>query len=150
MTSGSDTLDRRFTGNGWPIPNESVDLDIRCAAGSRAPVLITGPAGAAESIAREIHRRESAVSRPFTIVDCEHSDRLAAVLQPRSDEGGTLLLRGVHRLSPALQRELKEALRHPKRRIVASTPVRLERAAAFDETLFYRLNIIHIDLGHEN
>jgi DNA-binding NtrC family response regulator len=131
---------------------ESVDVDIRCAARSKAPVLITGPAQTAESIALEIHRRGPGRRSAFTVVDCETPERLRSALEHgEAEEGGTLLLRGVHRLTPPMQALLSEALRQPGRRIVATTPIALERRVGqFDETLFYRLNVIHIDLGSEH
>lgn len=117
--------------------------DIQCAADSTAGVLITGPDGAAESIALEIHQSAGPQSRPFRVVDCQNEHQLAGILEcAEVADGETLLLRQVEMLSPELQASLSMELKYQRRKIVASTTVHIQEP--FNQALFYQLNVVHI------
>jgi DNA-binding NtrC family response regulator len=68
-------------------------------------------------------------------------------------EGGTVVLRDVHRLTPDGQRELLGWLNDARGRnaqLVSVTPIALlpsVEANRFDAQLYYRLNTIHIVLA---
>ena len=108
-----------------------------------AGVLITGPDGAAESIALEIHQSAGPQSRPFRVVDCQNEHQLAGILEcAEVADGETLLLRQVEMLSPELQASLSMELKYQRRKIVASTTVHIQEP--FNQALFYQLNVVHI------
>ena len=145
-----------------PSALSGVEEDLQLAAAVDVPVLISGPPDASSEIACEIDRRSGAPRRTVEVIDCRQGDAIA-VLQSRTLEQmsrgrirGTkiLLLQEVHALSLADQALLVRRLdfARPVRgrrgiRILASSSVPLfERVVdqLFDESLFYRLNVIHI------
>jgi hypothetical protein len=138
--------DRLMTKSPLVSLRPEVQADIRIATLFRVPVLITASPDTALEIAHAI-----AVNREEVVV-CD-----ATV--PKLDRGaGILLLREVHRLSARGQARLAALMtaRHDERgitpRIVASSSVclfDLVREGKFDETLFYRLNTIHIAIAYD-
>jgi DNA-binding NtrC family response regulator len=135
-------------------------LDIHVAAHNRAPVLITAPAPCGENVARAIAAFASAWNPPDLVVcDCAAGGNLAdafADARARNSDPDkvTLLLREVHALGLADQAEVARMVggpAGPKRpgapRIISTSSVSLfdrVRQGAFDERLFYRLNVMHI------
>ena len=134
-------------------------LDIHVAARTRAPVLISAPASCAENVARAIAAYSSAWTPPELVVcDCEEGVNLAeAVARARArgidPDQVTLLLREVHALGAAEQAEIARVVGGPDSprvnapRIISTSSVSLfdrVRKGAFDERLFYRLNVVHI------
>jgi DNA-binding NtrC family response regulator len=144
----------------------SVARDIRCIRAFGADrILISVPKQAcAEALARRIHNRGRSPIGPFVTVDCGAPDAvlensLFGRLTPqRGEPRGTLFLSEVGKLGPEHQARLLKALTEcavaswPEPvtpRIIAFTSEPLfDRAndGAFDLRLFYRLNVIHIDL----
>jgi hypothetical protein len=118
--------------------------DIRLAATTRAGVMITGPLERAEAVAREIHRYSHQF--PPRIVDGADEAALGWVL---SNEGhaGPLLVQNVDRLSKLSQSRLL-AWTDLGHRVICWG----ERVADHKlmPELFYRLNIVRIDLCNEN
>jgi two-component system response regulator HydG len=134
--------------------------------------LITGSPEASEALAHRIHSESGWRHGPFIIVDCRWPEaKVEAVLfgslsmDPRADtaapypelgQAGTVFLKEVGLLSPALQTRLADALtilhaRYPSRRlrrrlIASSSHPLLARLATgeFDERLFYRLNVVSL------
>jgi two-component system response regulator HydG len=135
--------------------------DLAVAAQTRVPVLITGGSSAdRDACARFIHASGSAAKGPFV----PHCRLLATWLGPLQDtdalrhqfdqaRGGTLYIDDVVSLTLDAQSELLSGLtEHDGRdpvRIISGTDQLAdgELATAFlDDTLFYRLNVIRIDL----
>jgi DNA-binding NtrC family response regulator len=147
------------------------DLDVRHAANAQVNVLVTGEITAAQALARRIHELSDRCQARLLAVDCRAP--AAAVesvlgdalgLQTRTEReaepwfrrAGTVVLRDVGRLDPALQRRLADMLaatsrdrRHAARVIATSTEPLDERVheGTFDDTLYYRLNAIHLVVG---
>jgi DNA-binding NtrC family response regulator len=75
--------------------------------------------------------------------------------EPWFRRAGTIVLRDVGRLDPALQRRLADMLAATSRdrrhaRVIATSPEPLEERVyegTFDDTLYYRLNAIHLVVG---
>lgn len=141
----------------------SLDLEVLGAAAHDVCILFTGT-GSAKEIAQRIHGLRRGRPGRFRAVDCGWPEALLEqqlfyVLRPGS--GGTIFLEEVGRLSPALQERLLDALSDPSEsqgrtrpRVMASTSEPLLQRAlegTFNESLFYRLNTIHVilppDLG---
>lgn len=138
-------------------------LDIHLAAKTSAPVLISAPPGCAENVARTI----TAFSidwngKDLLIVDCGGRAGIAQLVADISrmcaaDSPGTVLLREVHALPRADQSEVASVVgascgRPGAPRIISSSSVSLfdrVRSGAFDEQLFYRLNVMHIVIDGE-
>jgi transcriptional regulator of acetoin/glycerol metabolism len=124
------------------------EADLRCAIGSTAPVLITGPAELTTVLASRIHR-EGAARGTFLTVDCARTrtvDQLESVFAAASPRG-TVFLRDVDRLPSALQALLCFRIAPLGTRVIAATSRDLLLATlqgSFDERLFYRLNQIHL------
>jgi DNA-binding NtrC family response regulator len=136
--------------------------DIGVAARTGAPVLITGGSAAErDACARFIHASGSLARGPFV----PHSHRFATRPGPLEDvetlrhqfeqaRGGTLYIDDVASLTPGAQCELLLELESNHGcapvRVISGTdgPIDARRAASlFDDVLFYRLNVIRIDLG---
>ena len=133
-------------------------------AGTDARVLITGESGTGkEVLARAIHLASPRRSKPFITVNCSGltEDQLDGRLF-RSAEGGTLLLDEIGALPvPAqlrLLQILKEGAVQPPAgaesipvnvRIISTTNQDLAALLAsgqFRDDLYYRLNVVHIDM----
>lgn len=125
------------------------EADVKCAFTTTSPVLITAPADVAAALASRIHRHSVNRTATFLTLDCARTSA-AEQLQMAFDTaapGGTLFLRDVDRLSPALQSHLSGRIIPLGVRVMAATSSSLLRAVndgGFDERLFYRLNLIHL------
>jgi len=137
-----------------PIARRLVGVLAR-AAESSAAVLIEGREGSGKTLAaRIIHASNRRSDKPLLTEYCESlsPERLGRELT--SMHGGTLLLEGVEKLSPAAQsrlvRHLKECSTEPKEsgiRILATTSAPLPELVArgsFREDLYYRLSVFPI------
>ena len=133
-------------------------------AGTDARVLITGESGTGkEMLARAIHLASPRRSKPFVTVNCsglaeeQFDGRLF-----RSAEGGTLLLDQVGSLPVPAQLRLLQVLKESavqtaagaeaipvNVRIISTTSEDLPALLAsgqFRDDLYYRLNVVHIDM----
>jgi DNA-binding NtrC family response regulator len=140
-------------------------LDIHLAARSGAAVLISAPADCAENVARTITAFSSTWrGEDLLVVDCrrEAIRQLVAGIQHRRGAvrlrsgqdcaPGTVLLREVHALPRSDQIEIASVVGASAAlpswpRIISTSSVSLfdrVRSGAFDEQLFYRLNVVHI------
>jgi DNA-binding NtrC family response regulator len=148
------------------------DVDLSHAVQSDACVLFTGDDDTAEALARRLHALSGWRHGPFVSVDCAQPDAETRLLQlldvdtldqpeeaafPQLAQSGTVFLREVGNLAPALQTRLSDRLATLKmrpdaalrlrRRVVCSTSTPLEsrvHEGTFDARLFYRLNVIHM------
>jgi two-component system response regulator GlrR len=141
------------------------------AAGSDAPVLLTGENGTGkELLARAIHAASSRRDHPFVAVRCKDSDEAAledqlfgraappGAVRPREPgaleaaRGGTLLLDDIGDLSLRLQSELMAALGDPKAsraRLISTTSRDLKKlmeAGEFRQDLYYHLDVLPIEI----
>jgi DNA-binding NtrC family response regulator len=167
---------RRDSGRGGR-KTEPDEFDLVRAARVDSSILLTGGTGAAEAegIARQIHGLSGWRWGQFLVVDCAWPDslleqRLFKILRPHPEaviageplprllQAGTIFLREIGKLQPAVQVRLADALANAsgsggqmrsRWRVMASTsePL-LERIAegTFDDRLFYRLNMLHLML----
>jgi hypothetical protein len=128
----------------WNGRDVMFNQDIRFAATSRGGVMITGPADQAEMLATEINYRSHRC--PPRIVDGGDEPALRQMLL---DEGasGLLLVRNVDRLSSQSQSGLLAWMDRGHRVICWSDAVPSELLIP---QLFYRLNVIRIDLRQGN
>jgi Nif-specific regulatory protein len=175
---GNDVIDaseryEEWVGNVGNAPAGHVPVfDIVSASRSDAPVLLTGDASQAETLARQIHGLSGWRHGAFIVVDCglpepEVVAALGRLLffdeapagQPeaRLRQNGTLLLRNVEKLSHAAQNVVGDWLessrfdrkRRTGRRLMASTPGSLLPAILagdFDAEVYYRMNVLHLVL----
>jgi two-component system response regulator GlrR len=133
-------------------------------AGTDARVLITGESGTGkELVARAMHKASPRRARPFVMANC------SAVAEDifdgdlfQSAEGGTLLLDEIGALPMRAQLRLLQLLQEkadgpgggrehapPNVRIISATSRDLHALLAggqFREDLYYRLNVVHIEL----
>jgi DNA-binding NtrC family response regulator len=126
---------------------------IRIVAGSDSPVLITGESGTGkELVAAQMHQSSRRSHEPFVAIGCDSlteasgEAELAAAFTRAG--GGTVFLDDVDRLLLALQVRLGQLL-HGASRVVSATTRDLRKlvtAGTFHEDLYYRLNIIPIQL----
>ena len=136
-------------GNLPPGLSAEFEADVQCALTNTSPVLISAPADVATVVARRIHRNSLNRRGPFLTLDCSRAqvpEQLAMAFDTAAP-AGTVFLRDVDRLAPALQALLFSRIVPLGVRVIAGTSVSLLRAAedgAFDERLFYRLNQIHL------
>jgi DNA-binding NtrC family response regulator len=149
------------------------DLDLSQAVRSDACVLFTGDVETAEMLARRVHGLSGWRQGPFVAVDCSQPEdllepQLFKLLDveplkplespsPTPSQSGTIFLRDIGRLPRPLQARLSERLavlrtspgesRRIRRRVISSTarPLidRIEEGT-FDDSLYYRLNVIHM------
>ena len=138
--------------------------DERVAAQTRARVLITGPTSRyVATVARRVHMLSDRERFPFVEIRAAalpDGNRLrsccAALLDAAA--GGSVLLTDVEEMSPGVQERLIELLaqltndREPSAavRLISGTTVSLlDRVVAgtFSDWLFYRLNVVHIEIG---
>jgi len=127
-------------------PTATVAHDIECAARCVATVLITGGDPTRRlAAARLVHERSARCAGPFVVCDGAETCWEAAA-------GGTAFLQEVGDLDAVRQNELLQLLDRPRDRpnalrIIGGSGCDLaQRIAAntFSDTLFYRLNVIHI------
>ena len=126
-----------------------LEADMQCAMTNSSPVLITAPADVAVTLASRIHRNGLNRKGAFLTIDCgrTHQAEQIEVAFDAAGPKGTVFLRDVDRLSPALQRHLSHHILPLGVRVIAATSVSLLRESilgTFDEQLFYRLNQIHL------
>jgi DNA-binding NtrC family response regulator len=140
---------------------ETLEEDIRLAAETTVPVLISGPVAACRAIASEVDRRCASSQGAVEVLDCCADTCHAALVElvhraNTSAEGNRprcVLLQEVHALAiddqVLLERHLVET-RHASdspTRILASSSVALfprVQDHLFSERLYYLLNVIHI------
>jgi DNA-binding NtrC family response regulator len=148
------------------------DADIQLAVCTHVPVLITcASASKREECARLIHAQSGAADGPFVTFRNAGSaestpaglriptDRVSinGALGHRFEEArqGTLFIEDIAGLTVDAQLELLSLLDTPSRqphdgavRVVAGASHHLDaerRSGAFNDRLFYRLNVIHVD-----
>ena len=136
-------------------------------AGTDARVLITGESGTGkELLAQAIHAASPRRNKAFIVVSCSGRDEAALDTALFGEggamaaaEGGTLLLDEIADLPLALQAKLLRFLPDSPTqdtagatanvRVIASTakdPQALVAAGTFREDLYYRLNVVHIEV----
>src|ERR1700712_3093968 len=138
---------------------------VQQVAPSEASVLIIGETGTGkELVARHIHNLSARRNRPFVAVNCgAFSESLVEAELFEEADGDTLFLDEIGDLAMAIQVKLlrvlqeREVVRLGSRksipidvRVLAATNVQLERAinaGHFREDLFYRLNVVNLELS---
>jgi DNA-binding NtrC family response regulator len=155
------------------------ESDLAHAVRSDACVLFTGDEQTAEMLARRLHVMSGRRQGPFVAVDCRKpADFLESQLfklldvdnpngydtpAPTAADSGTVFLRDVGELPRPLQKRLSERLaimrtrpgaaRPIHRRVISSTPTplvdRIEQGT-FDDSLYYRLNVIHLVISADD
>jgi two-component system response regulator GlrR len=145
-----------------PVMEEKLQ-QAHMASGTDARVLLTGEGGVGKKLlAHAIHRAGSRRAGPFIVLNCDEltEAELDAGLYGPSAEGGTVVLDEVADLAPALQGRLvrmlqegrtvgSEAPQAPAARVIATTRndlTQLMLQGRFREDLYYRLNVVHIDV----
>jgi DNA-binding NtrC family response regulator len=155
---------RRRPRSGW-------NPDLTLAARSDASILLTGGPEAARRFAYQLHLASGWRFGAFTVIDCASGDpgleqrlfdalvddrpRQAGVVLLRLVQAGSVLLQEINALPLPVQRQLAACLTdqlscgsagRSRRRVMASSsePL-LERvlAGSFDDSLYYRLNVMH-------
>jgi len=129
-------------------------------AGSRAPLLIEGELGAGRAaLAETIHQLGEGYERPMLTLRCNEQhegphiiDQLGTDFTARL-KGGTLLLQNIDSASTSLQQELLAWLEENENeadvRLISTATNPLEQCLAagdFRQDLYYRLNVLHIEL----
>ena len=135
-----------------PSVPRRLDEEITCAARSEVPVLITGGPDDGKEIACAIDRRSRSPRGSVEVVDCRQHGAYARVMSLARPS--IVLLQEVQALTLSEQAEVDERLaelRASRRgggmRFMASSSAPLfdrVQEGAFDERLFYRLNVIHM------
>lgn len=149
-----------------PLMEEKL-AQAHMVAGTDARVLITGESGTGkELLARAVHAASPRRNKAFIAVSCSGSDEAAldtalfgAGGAMAAAEGGTLLLDEIADLPLTLQAKLLRFLPDSPTqdaagdaanvRVIASTakdPQALVAAGSFREDLYYRLNVVHIEV----
>jgi DNA-binding NtrC family response regulator len=139
----------------------ALELDLRCAATARVPVLISAEREVATWLARMIHDLSGRRDAPFQVLDAAEAGwaapaELTRIFDAACTEGvaGTLFLPEIENASPAFRSELMDwvtSVPMPDEwpALVVSAGTALEDrvyAGLFEDRLFYRLNSIHIRL----
>lgn len=121
----------------------SLDQDIRLIRGTKAGVMMVGPAPVVDALLRRV----TAGTQPPLTVQCQDEFSLPA---PSSAERG-VLFRDIELLGAPDQRRLLHWLDSERPGPVFSTSriplFPLVQAGFFNETLLYRLNTVYIDLS---
>jgi len=136
-------------------------------AGTDARVLISGESGTGkELLAAAIHKASPRRHKPLVTVGCSGSDEATLDRElfgengaVRAAEGGTLVLDEIAAVPAALQVKLLRVLpdspaqdggvASPNVRVIATTAGDLQAlvaAGSFREDLYYRLNVVHIEM----
>lgn len=140
-----------------------LEAQIRSAAGTHVPVLISAGKARAKAIAGQIHRRSRLADHDLVVVDCSAPAHRYEEQVFRTETGcaGSLVLLEVAHLPMAMQMRLRarmtveartrsmsaSAALLGTRRLIATCSGNLFEAVeegTFDRDLFYRLNAIHI------
>jgi hypothetical protein len=136
-------------------------LDIRAAARTKVPVLISAAPDRAVNVARAIAAfSDEWKAIEVVVCDCAGGADLGATVAHARSKCGLhmreviLLLREVHALGAADQAAVADLVAawlagRSALRIISTCSVSLfnrVREGAFDEQLFYRLNALHIDI----
>ncbi len=129
------------------------DDDLRLAARVRLPVLITAASSRERDLsARLIHANGGLSRGPFVTVCVDRPPRLRHLFDQA--RGGTLFIDDVAALNAEAQRQLLALLEGDRSvRLIAGASRHLDAdraAGVFSDTLFYRLNVIHVDLTSES
>lgn len=146
-----------------PIPSTlppHLASEIHCAARSDAAVLITANETLASAVARFVHSHGVRQHAPFVVVDCREAERvlsgqLTAALESKDAPGSTVFLEHIDKLPQQLQALVADGFAHgigngevdTWPRVISSTESDLldrVKHGTFDESLFYRLNTVHI------
>jgi transcriptional regulator of acetoin/glycerol metabolism len=163
-------MSERDDGGGldWTLAGAShLASDLRLAAVTDMPVLLSGSPAACRKIAWELDRRSRDPRGAVEVVDCRQAGALGTLqgLTRRqasvadAERASILLLQEVHALNPTdqalLEKELEEVRMRPNRtvRILASSSAQLfDRVVdqLFSERLYYRLNVIHVIVPPDN
>lgn len=164
MSGGSksnDVLELECGRDRAAVPR-GLDEDIRCAARSDVPVLITGHPDEGREIACAIDRQSETPKGTVEVVDCRETGALGRVMSrtpgngPRrnASRSSILLLQEVHALSLSEQSQFEQRLAELRvsrpddgiRIVVSSSAPLFERVrdGSFEERLYYRLNVIHM------
>jgi DNA-binding NtrC family response regulator len=167
----------QWVGNAGDAPAGNLPVfDIVSASRSDAPVLLTGDAHEAETVARQIHGLSGWRHGAFIVLECglPEAELVAALRrllffdidaasghpEARLRQNGTVLLRNVEKLSLTAQNVVGDWLessrsdreRRAGRRLMASTSSSLLPAVLagnFDAGVYYRLNVLHLVLPRD-
>ena len=152
----------------WTLAGAShLASDLRLAAVTDMPVLLSGSPSACRKIAWELDRRSRDPRGAVEVVDCRQAGALGAFRGLTRREASLadarrapiLLLQEVHALNPMdqalLEKEIEEVRMRPNHtvRILASSSAQLfDRVVdqLFSERLYYRLNVIHVIVPPDN
>jgi DNA-binding NtrC family response regulator len=139
-----------------------LEAEIRTAARSHVPVLISAGKARAKAIAGQIHRRSGRPDSELMVVDCSLPPQRyeEQVFETNANGTHSLLLLEVANLPMVMQVRLRARLTVEARaRTIGASPSILGgrimatssrslfdavEAGSFDRDLFYRLNMIHI------
>jgi transcriptional regulator of acetoin/glycerol metabolism len=159
MTQGYADFKECETPDRPQVPPQLLE-EIRAAARSHVPVLITGAPRDSQEIACAIDRQSRSPRGAVEVVDCRQDGALSRVMhyaatgQRAERPAAILLLQEVQALSPGDQARVDGSLAALRTgapadrvRIMASSSAPLfdlVQGGAFDERLFYRLNVIHM------
>lgn len=135
---------------------DQIANDIRIAARLDCPVLITGGRPDERvAVAKLVHQRER-----FVRINCRDMKESVLVGEPEHSKVMTLFLEGIEEMSERVQARLADYLaeqavvraRRGARVIATAGRPLMNKIAArqFSEDLFYRLNLIHIDLDRRS
>lgn len=140
----------------------SLELDLRCAAMAKVPVLITAHRDIATWLARMIHDLGGRSDAPFRVLDAADAGftaptELTRIFDTACAQGylGSLFLPEIEKASRAFRSELMDWVTSVPMpddwpSVIVSTGVALDQrvhAGQFEDRLFYRLNSIHIRLN---
>jgi two-component system response regulator GlrR len=145
-----------------PVMEEKLQ-QAHMAAGTDARVLITGEGGVGKKLlAHAIHRAGSRREGPFVVVSCAELTEagLDAALFGAHSADGTIVLDEIAELPAPLQLKLVRVLQEGRTpgadaspsavaRLIATTRhdlTQLMLQGKFREDLYYRLNVVHIDV----
>ena len=135
---------RPFGGADSPAPL-SAAKDLKLARATQTNVLVVGP----EPLVKNVLSLVAVDAKRDTAVQCQGGRLQLPQVSPRP---ATVVVRDVHALTPAEQRKLLDWLEaaSPRTQVVSTASVPLlplVLAHAFNDTLYYRLNTIYIDLS---
>ncbi|MDH4099345.1 MAG: sigma 54-interacting transcriptional regulator [Nitrospirota bacterium] len=162
--STSDELFQRLAGSVLlsPLYPLSTRDAMRVAVSSNAPVLVTGERGTRKKgLARAIHREGLQKENGFFVVKAEQFEEdIRHLLEGERELRGTLLIRGIDRLTEAMQAVLEDYLdsgemtldgvsRPASLRLIMTSEVDAVAMVAdslIERTLLHRLSIVGLDL----